>query len=375
MIKRHRKSSGPLMRHASRVFLNDLNVGKTVVIKDFLVKCHDVTQYFVDLFWQRRDFSANLADLPTVHLGCERFEITTRLSQAMAKQARECIRAACERDGRKARRPNVHKLTSTLYSHFVEVSPFEGSFDFAVKLIGSGAPRLVIPCRSTKHLNRLIGRGFAIGKSIRLGVKKGRVFIDFMLEKARPPRKSTGRVVGMDSNYKNGFVFSDGQNVGQSLVEKICSFSVRGKHTHKQITDMVGAELKKVDWSGIKMLVIEDLKSVKSGRRGKFRRLMNRRLSHWLYAYVADWIGRCCEDAPGAGTRVEKKNPAYTSQYCCRCNKWDRRNRRGDKFVCVNCGHSDHADSNASKNLELLGLAGVYGLRLLQSQASDLFDS
>jgi transposase len=33
----------------------------------------------------------------------------------------------------------------------------------------------------------------------------------------------------------------------------------------------------------------------------------------------------------------------------------------------VHCGHRDQADLNASKNLEFLGLAGVYGLRLLPS--------
>ena len=38
-----------------------------------------------------------------------------------------------------------------------------------------------------------------------------------------------------------------------------------------------------------------------------------------------------------------------------------------NKFICVHCGHSDQADLNAAKNLEFLGLAGVYGLRSLPS--------
>ena len=311
MIKRHKKSASPIMapkratlRRTSRVFLNELNSGKQATIKAFLLLCHTVTQYFVDLLWQRKDFSADLADLPTIHLACDRFGITTRLSQAMAKQAKECLRAAFERDGKKAHRPNIHRLTSTLYSHFIEIQTFDGSFDLAVKMIGSGAPRLVIPCRSTKHLNGLLKRGFKIGKTLRMGVRDGRIFIDFLLEKERPVVKKTGRAVGMDSNYVNGFVFSDGQNVGQELVEKIRGFAKRTKHTHQLIKDMVGAELKKIDLSQIDMLVIEDLKQVKNGKRGKFSRQMNRRLSHkwpplgpWLYAYVADWLARCCEEA------------------------------------------------------------------------------
>jgi len=106
------------------------------------------------------------------------------------------------------------------------------------------------------------------------------------------------------------------------------------------------------------------MKRVKSGTRGTFSRRLNRRLSHWLYASIARRLEQYCEEY---GVRLEKKDPYKTSQYCRSCGKWDRRNRRGDRFKCVHCGYSDHADHNAAHNLEFLGLAGVYGLRLLQS--------
>jgi len=54
-----------------------------------------------------------------------------------------------------------------------------------------------------------------------------------------------------------------------------------------------------------------------------------------------------------------------TSQRCHSCGKIDSRNRKGERFRCVSCGHEDDADHNAAKNLEYLGLAGVYSLRLL----------
>ena len=71
MIKRHKKSAKKLMRRSCRVYLNDLNAGKRDTLTDFLHLCHDVTQYAVDLFWQRCDFSATLVDLDTIH--CIRF--------------------------------------------------------------------------------------------------------------------------------------------------------------------------------------------------------------------------------------------------------------------------------------------------------------
>jgi putative transposase len=366
MNKAHRKSK--IMRRSSRVFLNDLNVGKSVIVKNFLHLCHDVTQYFVDLFWQGQDFSAQLADLETVHRGCERFHITTRLAQALAKQAKETIRSQIQQDQK--RKPQVRHWTVTLYYHFVTLELFRSKhFDFAVQLIGSGAPRLTLPVHATRHLNKKLNEGWKLSKTLRLGCSKGNIFVDFLLEKPHPEPKMYGVIVGMDSNYKNGLVFSDGQQIGHRLIERIRAFKKRQKHTHQEIRDLMGQALKKLNFSNIQILCIEDLKHVKHGKRGTFSRNQNRRLSHWLYAYVADLLARHCEEH---GVRLELKYPAYTSQYCHICGKWDKRNRVGDQFKCVHCGYCNHADYNAAKNLAILGEAGVYGLRSLPSPSVNI---
>jgi hypothetical protein len=363
MIKRHKKFKQPTMRRSSRVYLNDLNKGKVKTLKEFLCLCHDVTQYFVDLFWQRQDFSAKLADLPTVHRATERFGITTRLAQALAKQAKECVRSANKHTPR--RKPELHLHTTTLYSHFVSIESYNGdAFDFAVKLGGSGAPDVILPVHSTAHLNGFLNAGWKLSKTVRLGRRGDRLFVDFLLEKPRPVLKQEGKVVGMDSNYKAGFVFSDGQVVGQEIYAKIQTFGKRQKHTHAEVKSMVGHALKQVDLSGVKLLAIENLKYVKHGKRGKFSRSFNRRLAHWIYSSTAHLQVQDCEEQ---GVRLERKSPWKTSQYCRMCGKWDRRNRVGSKFLCVNCGHEDDADHNSSKNLELLGVAGMYGLRSLTS--------
>lgn len=360
MIKKHKKSKQPIMRRSARVFLNDLNNGKQQTLSEFLYLCHDVKQYFVDLFWQRQDFSAKLANLDTVHKGRDKFGITTRLAQALAKQAKEIIRSGIKKRNRK---PRLRYHTTTFYYHFVTIEPFQGDgFDYAVKFIGSGAPRLTVPVHSTKVISRFLSEEWKLSKTIRLGLKKGNLFIDFLLEKPRPAKKETGNIVGMDSNYKNGFVFSDGQQVGQEQYEQIRSFPKRKKHTHNRIKELIGQTLKQIDFSNIRTLCLENLKHVKRRTRGTFSRTHNRRLSHWQYAYVADLLSRKCEEY---GVRLERKDPYKTSQFCRVCGKWDRRNRKDDKFVCVHCGFSDHADHNAAKNLELLGLAGVYGFRSL----------
>ena len=169
MIKRRKKSAAPLMRRACRVYLNDLNAGKAALLALFVQRCRDMVQYAVDLFRQRRDFSATLADLPTVHLVRERFGVTTRLAQAVAKQAKEMLRSGRAKGF--LRKPRLRRHTITLYSHFVRLQRFEQAhFDYAVVLTGSGAPKgLTIPFRSTRLLNRRLKDGWRLDTTVRLG--------------------------------------------------------------------------------------------------------------------------------------------------------------------------------------------------------------
>jgi putative transposase len=52
------------------------------------------------------------------------------------------------------------------------------------------------------------------------------------------------------------------------------------------------------------------------------------------------------------GGRVIKVDPAYTSQTCAACGAVDARSRKNQaSFECVECGHRDHADTNAAKTI------------------------
>jgi putative transposase len=54
---------------------------------------------------------------------------------------------------------------------------------------------------------------------------------------------------------------------------------------------------------------------------------------------------------------IDDVNPANTSQTCHRCGHVDAGNRHGIAFRCLNCGHRDHADVNAARNILRAGLA------------------
>ena len=44
-------------------------------------------------------------------------------------------------------------------------------------------------------------------------------------------------------------------------------------------------------------------------------------------------------------------NPKYTSQECSNCGHVSKDNRDGEKFICQECGHIYHADTQASRTI------------------------
>jgi putative transposase len=65
-----------------------------------------------------------------------------------------------------------------------------------------------------------------------------------------------------------------------------------------------------------------------------------------MLSYKAEW----------AGTTLVAVDPRHTSQRCHCCGHVAEENRKREKFACVACGHHDHADVNAAKNV-LVGQA------------------
>lgn len=74
---------------------------------------------------------------------------------------------------------------------------------------------------------------------------------------------------------------------------------------------------------------------------------INRKLSSWLRGKLQE---RVVFKALAEGFRHEQVNPAYGSQTCICCDFVDSKNRSGDKFKCLNCGHEDLSDRIAATN-------------------------
>jgi putative transposase len=62
--------------------------------------------------------------------------------------------------------------------------------------------------------------------------------------------------------------------------------------------------------------------------------------------------------AESAGRTVVTVDPRYTSQTCAECGHVEARNRVSQAvFRCLSCGHEDHADRNAARNILWAGRA------------------
>jgi putative transposase len=78
------------------------------------------------------------------------------------------------------------------------------------------------------------------------------------------------------------------------------------------------------------------------------KRGLNRSLSDAAWGeqfQKIDWI------ATKQGKPVLAVNPKHTSQECSVCHHVSPNNRDGEKFVCEECGHIDHADTQASRTI------------------------
>lgn len=81
---------------------------------------------------------------------------------------------------------------------------------------------------------------------------------------------------------------------------------------------------------------------------------LNREISSAAWGQLLRLLAYKAEEA---GRTVIAVNPRHTSQTCYPCGHLDPNNRAGTAFACTACGHADHADINAARNILRAGLA------------------
>ena len=109
-------------------------------------------------------------------------------------------------------------------------------------------------------------------------------------------------------------------------------------HISKKIAD-IAAKAK----SGIRL---ERLTNIRNNKKNKYKRNLQNTLHSWSSYQLQTQIGY---KTRLLGISVEYIDPHYTSQICSKCRHMGQ--REGKNFKCLDCGHVDHADVNASFNI------------------------
>ena len=91
--------------------------------------------------------------------------------------------------------------------------------------------------------------------------------------------------------------------------------------------------------------VLEDLRGIRKKRRC---RKLNSWLSNWSYYQFEQQLQYKCDLV---GIAIAFMDPRYTSQKCSCCGTIDKHARDKSRYSCAVCGHKEHADINAAKNI------------------------
>jgi hypothetical protein len=300
--------------------------------------------------------------------------LTTKGLGRLANQAQHRARgiiaaliAANKATGNKSNVPIIKKIGCP-----AKLQNSLNSFDYwlTVENQFTKAKRIAMPVKAHKKFNEALRNGWTLSQTTELyrshkGKWYARVYVQKEVQKAQPKAEC----MGVDVGYTHGACDSDGYigtNTGKKIKasrRKQASRQSQGLKSFgtpkSQIKQLLDREAKRaVD------VAVRTSRSLAIERRKVVARLGRNSLQGWASAYFAD---RCSVLAKENGVFLWEENPAYTSQTCSHCGHRDKRNRSGISFICVECGHTAHADINAARNIAWNGTVSLWPFRCKQS--------
>jgi len=251
----------------------------------------------------------------------------------------------------------------------------KNTFDYWIKLstLNKGKP-IYLPIKSYDYFERAEG---AIKKQVQIIIKKDKIeygFVKESIDKKYIPKKEE-KIVGVDLGMCVLLSSSEGNLYGKGLygqLKKIDGIitnivSKRQKNGLKNscpkvdrlyrkmkslINNEVGRVLNKLlSKEKPDIVVIENLTRMtqNTGDNYKLRNRTKRVLNNCGITKIPKSLDT---KSRRIGFKVEKINPAFTSQECPKCHSIDSKNRKDQAhFVCTKCGYKRNADYVGSVNI------------------------
>ena len=349
-----------MMIRSSVVPLKFATQKKEEKVVEILGEYFSFLQKQINYFWNHKNHEKKFAEKSDYEN--VKTNLTERYKQCASKQALQIVKSVRRKDYGNFKKPMIKNLSAELDERFVELQVGKNKFDYWLKLsVLDSKRRINLPINSHYHFKKFVKDGWKLKKSVRFRISKNnRISIDFLFEKQKPKPKINGQIVGLDIGYKKLAVLSDGQIIGERIDETIKKY-YKKKNSHQIIKEEINRLIKRIDFSQMSVLVVEDLFNLKKGKKGKWHRHTNRLFSNWAYRQALIRIEQLCEENRVLNPKIY---PYATSQVCNHCKIRDKRSRRNERYDCIHCGQKDDADYNAAMNIrDFWQLLEIYGFQ------------
>lgn len=256
--------------------------------------------------------------------------------------------------------PNLNNISINLDERFFNIQS-GNHFDLFINLKlpyfndkGTRALQINIPLNNHKHSNKLLSEGYKLKNNIQIKKVNNDYYLSFIYEKPTPNKRTEGSSLGMDMGYNKLLCDNNGNKYNGNLTEIYNKISRKkqGSKSFKKSLSHRDNEINRIcnelPLDNVKDLIIEDLKSVKTGKK-----YFNNKIQRWSYAKTISKLELLCDEY---GINMVKVSPSYTSQTCSACGHIEKDNRKGETFHCLNCGYENDADVNASINIHNRGI-------------------
>ena len=310
-------------------------------------------------------FEAGVFSQPSIHKLCyydlrSRFDVSSQTAVRAIGKAVECFASD------KTKCPVFKPLGAVTYDQ--RTFSFKGIDRVSLLTMGG---RVVVPYFVGEYFS---GRLHAMKGQADLVYRNGQFFLYCTTDVPEPPTAKVEAFLGIDLGIANIATDSDGKRHTGEHVERLRkkhatarkTFQRKGtKSAKRRLKALAGKQSRyqKQENHRISKTVVAKAKDTGRGvaveelthirDRLTVRRRQRSRLANWSFHHL-----RYCLTYKSrlAGIPLVAVNPRNTSRTCYVCGHCEKGNRTSqDQFLCKACGHSDHADHNAAKNISRLG--------------------
>jgi putative transposase len=154
----------------------------------------------------------------------------------------------------------------------------------------------------------------------------------------------SGKEVGYKRRHFRSLRRSLGMKKAQRAIERIGKKESRWmKNYNRNLAKDIVFFANQFEHPIIKMELLQDIR-----QNSRTLTPADRTIHNWAFYQLKLFIN---EAARKYNIPVVDINPYQTSQRCFHCGHVDKKSRDKQFFRCTSCGHKDHADHNASKNI------------------------